>query len=321
MSPTTWRGINAQPPGTDRLRLGAALASARSPLARGYRFGSVSVPVGDDDACRWRIRFAIPHAVTPRRGAPGLWMLDGNRALGLFDPVTLWRLARLPVPPVLVFVDADHALLIDLPTRARHYTFQPADHPFLAAPGAAAGRVGGGAQALHAALLQKAVPALAQRVRLDGRRQALWGHSLAGLFVMHALYAGEGWFTDFAAASPSLWWGQGALLGTPEHALVARGLRHAERLWLFLGGAERAGQIDARRRDDPDRAALLAAIQGAPADAAWQLARRLMALPGLDVRYRQFPALHHAAVFQASLRAVLREVVGLPARGQAQPRV
>ncbi len=126
------------------------------------------------------------------------------------------------------------------------------------------------------------------------RQQALWGHSLAGLFVLHALYAGDGWFTDFVAASPSLCWGQCALLGEPERCFLARGLRGAARLWLWLclGGAERA----------------------------WQLAARLSATPGLAVHYREFPALHHVAVFQAALRAALREVIGPRARGEGKRR-
>ncbi|EFF43501.1 alpha/beta hydrolase [Xanthomonas citri] len=321
MNPTTWRGLTPRcsSPGANRLRIGAALTNARAPLARCYRFESVLV--GEQGAGRWRIRFAIPRAAPPRRGFPALWMLDGNRALTRFDPVTLRRLSCLPVPPVLVFVDVDHTLLIDLPSRARHYTFLPADYPFLAAPGASEELVGGGAQELLDLLLQEAVPAVRQRVRLDDRRQVMWGHSLAGLFVLHALYAGAAWFTGFAAASPSLWWGQGALLGEPERRFVARGPHQSAHLWLLLGGAERAGQIDARRRLDCDRAALLSAIQGAPADAAHHLAGRLATLPGLAVRYREFPALHHAAVFQASLRAVLRDVAGLPVRGRYGRRV
>ncbi|KQQ71723.1 hydrolase [Xanthomonas sp. Leaf131] len=267
------------------------------------------------------MRLAIPRVRVPRRGFPALWMLDGNRALTHFDPVLLCRLSQLPAPPVLVFVDADHALLIDLPGRARDYTFQPAEHPFLSAPGALDGPVGGGAPVLLDVLLRKAMPAVARQVRLDLGRQALWGHSLAGLFVLHALYADEGRFADFAAASPSLWWGQGALLGAPEQRFVACGPRHAARVWMLLGGAERAGQIDPRSRERPERAGLLTAIQGAPADAALQLAGRLAGLPGLSVHYREFPALHHAAVFHASLHAVLQQIAGLPPRGQSTRRV
>ncbi|SON88324.1 hypothetical protein XFF6166_870014 [Xanthomonas citri pv. fuscans] len=98
MNPTTWRGLtpHCSSPGANRLRIGAALTNARAPLARCYRFESVLV--GEQGAGRWRIRFAIPRAAPPRRGFPALWMLDGNRALTRFDPVTLRRLSCLPVP-------------------------------------------------------------------------------------------------------------------------------------------------------------------------------------------------------------------------------
>lgn len=316
MISTTWRGINPQQNrlSSGRLRLGIRATSKRLPPTRCYLFFD-SVVIDEDNGRRWRIRIARPCVQPPSRGFPSLWMLDGNRALTHFDTVLLCRLSQLPAPPVLVFIDADHDLLIDLPTRARDYTFQPADHPFLKAPDAPDGLVGGGAQALLNALLLKAMPAITHHVRLDHSRQALWGHSLAGLFVLHALYAGDGLFTDFATASPSLWWGQGALLGTPEEHFIAGGSHYPARIWIFLGGAERAGQIDPRSRERPDHTDLLTAIQGAPADAALHLARRLATLPGLAVRYREFPALHHAAMFHASLRAVLQHIVGLPSRG------
>ncbi|WP_407471297.1 hypothetical protein [Xanthomonas campestris] len=91
------------------------------------------------------------------------------------------------------------------------------------------------------------------------------------------------------------------------------------RLWLFLGGAERAGHIDPHARQDPHRAALLEAIAGAPADAAARLAERLATLPRLAVRYQEFLALQHAAVFRAALRAALQHLAGLPVRGR-RPR-
>ncbi|WP_223647797.1 alpha/beta hydrolase [Xanthomonas campestris] len=300
--------------GRPSARLGRSVLDARSPF---YRFETFEV--GDGHGGRWRMRIGIPRARSPRRGFPALWMLDGNRALAQFDHAWLQGLAAAPTPRVLVFVAPDNDLLVDLPRRAHDYTFQPADHPFLAAPTAPPGPVGGGADALLEVLTGQAMPALARRVPLDRERQALWGHSLAGLFVLHALYSGRGPFTEYAAASPSLWWSQGALLGDPEQHFSREGPARAMRLWLFLGGAERAGHIDPHDRQDPHRAALLEAIAGAPADAAARLAERLATVPRLAVRYQEFPALQHTAVFRAALRAALQQLAGLPVRGR-RPR-
>ncbi|WP_407367152.1 alpha/beta hydrolase [Xanthomonas campestris] len=300
--------------GRPSARLGRSVLDARSPF---YRFETFDVE--DGHGGRWRMRIGIPRTRPPRRGFPALWMLDGNRALAQFDHAWLQGLAAARTPWVLVFVGPDNDLLVDLPRRAHDYTFQTADHRFLAAPKAPPGPVGGGADALLEVLTGQAMPALARRVPLDRERQALWGHSLAGLFVLHALYSGRGPFTEYAAASPSLWWSQGALLGDPEQRFSREGPARAMRLWLFLGGAERAGHIDPHARQDPHRAALLEAIAGAPADAAARLAERLATVPRLAVRYQEFPAVHHASVFRAALRAALQHLAGLPVRGR-RPR-
>lgn len=210
--------------GRPSARLGRSVLDARSPF---YRFETFDVE--DGHGGRWRMRIGIPRTRPPRRGFPALWMLDGNRALAQFDHTWLQGLAAAPTPWVLVFVGPDNDLLVDLPRRAHDYTFQPADHPFLAAPTAPPGPVGGGADALLEVLAGQAMPALTRRVPLDRERQALWGHSLAGLFVLHALYSGRRPFAEYAAASPSLWWSQGALLGDPEQRFSREGAgaRHA----------------------------------------------------------------------------------------------
>lgn len=206
--------------GRPSARLGRSVLDARSPF---YRFETFDVE--DGHGGRSRMRIGIPRTRPPRRGFPALWMLDGNRALAQFDHAWLQGLAAAPTPRVLVFVAPDNDLLVDLPRRAHDCTFQTADHRFLAAPKAPPGPVGGGADALLEVLTGQAMPALARRVPLDRERHALWGHSLAGLFVLHALYSGRGPFTEYAAASPSLWWSQGALLGDPEQRFSREGWR------------------------------------------------------------------------------------------------
>ena len=171
--------------------------------------------------------------------------------------------------------------------------------------------MGGGADALLEVIERQAMPELAARLPLDRGRQALWGHSLGGLFVLHALYARTGLFETWAAASPSLWWAQGALLGEPERRFSAHNAGRPARVLVTLGGGERARDTRHRDLSDPRVRTHLARIAAAPPDAAARLASRLDALPGLDVEYREFDGLTHGPMFRASLLHALHAIAGI----------
>jgi uncharacterized protein len=53
---------------------------------------------------------------------------------------------------------------------------------------------------------------LAQSYPIDANRHAIFGHSLGGRFVLHALLTRPGSFQTYLASSPSIWWGQKSIL-------------------------------------------------------------------------------------------------------------
>jgi len=275
-----------------------------------YRFESFTLDSADGQR-RWRVRLGIPRGTPPAVGFPAFWMLDGNAALMEFDLSLLDELAARPAPPVLVFVGYDNDLRIDSPARTRDYTFV-ADSRESGDGGT--DRVGGGADAFLEAIERGIRPAVAARVATDPRRQALWGHSLGGLFVLHALYARGGAFSDYASGSPSLWWRGGAMLGEPEQRFVANNAGRRARLLLMLGGGERARDTSNRDMDNPRVREHLRRISGAPPEAAASLAERLRDVPGLQVDYREFPGLTHGPMFRASLMAALHDFSGVADR-------
>ncbi len=77
-------------------------------------------------------------------------------------------------------------------------------------------------------------PLLAAQLALDARHQTLWGHSYGGLAVLHALFTRPGMFSDYAAASPSLWWRDGVVLSEAD-GLAERLKDHRPRLLLMRG--------------------------------------------------------------------------------------
>lgn len=280
-----------------------------------YRFESFTVS-SDDGSRTWRVRVGIPQRTPAAGGLPAFWMLDGNGALMEFDRSLLAELATQAQPQVLVFVGYDNDLRIDSPARTRDYTFLSEARE---GGSGADDRVGGGADAFLEVIERRVRPEVARRVALDPQRQALWGHSLAGLFVLHALYERIGAFQTYASGSPSLWWRDGALLGEAEQRFVTHNTGHPAHLVLSLGGGERARDVSNRDLSNPRVIEHLRRIEGAPPDAAATLAGRLAKVPGLKVDYREFEGLTHGPMFRASLMDALHRVAGIADRS-ATPR-
>lgn len=298
------RGRNFQQP------IGQTVAEQTTAQYRFERF----VVTSPDGARRWRINVGIPKTKAPVGGFPAFWMLDGNAALLEFDETLLNELAARD-PHVLVFVGYDNEWRIDSAARTLDYT------PSSTERGEDDVRevVGGGAAAFLALIEREIRPQVAARVALDPQRQALWGHSFGGLFVLHALYTQAGAFQTFAPASPSLWWDEGMMLGAPEQHFIAQTQRHHARVLLMLGGAERHPDHSGRDMDNPRVAAHMKRVTSTPSDAAFTLSQRLRTLPGLQVEYREFDGLGHGPMLRASLLHALHAVTGI-ADHSGEPR-
>ncbi|MEH6417153.1 alpha/beta hydrolase [Pseudomonas sp. CGJS7] len=299
-----WSSVSAQPR-DPRQTIGATVADAPSTA---YRFERFVVDDGSGERC-WRVTLGIPKRSAPRAGFAALYMLDGNAALMEFDPGLLGELAGAAHPPALVFVGYDNELRIDSAARTRDYT------PSAVIEGGE--RRGGGAEAFADALLSRIQPEVRRRARLDRSREALWGHSLGGLFVLNLLYTQGDAFAAWLPASPSLWWDQGLLLGAPERDFAERRRSRPATLWIMQGEQERRADDGARDRGDPRVAAHLARIAAVPADAAERLAERLDRKRGVRACYRSFAGLGHGPMLRASLRAAARIVAtdpGAPCR-------
>lgn len=292
-----------------------AAAQQRNPLqtigetvldqpAQSYRFERFVIEDGTP-ARRWRVHVGVP-TQPAKAPAPVLYMLDGNAAAMVFDQALLGELAA-HAAPVLVFIGYDNDLRIDSRARTQDYTawVDTAEDE-----NGVAQSTGGGAAAFLQVIQQKIKPEVARRARVDTQQQALWGHSLGGLFVLSTLYTQPDAFQQYVSASPSLWWSQGAAQGELEQRFVAHPA--PAKLWLMLGGDERSGNRGVRDMSNPRVVAHLRRIAGATPDAAHVLSGRLAAVPGLQVTYREFPGLGHGPMLPASLKATLAALYGVP---------
>ncbi|WDY57502.1 alpha/beta hydrolase [Pseudomonas sp. PSKL.D1] len=254
-----------------------------------YRFSQLDLDSADGQR-HYRLWVGKPDRPAPAAGYPVLWMLDGNAALGVLDSELLKALAAGQAP-LLVAVGYQTDQRIDRTGRTYDYT------PAL--PGQAdqrdplTGQPSGGVDAFLDLLTQRMRPMVAGVASIDLKQQTLWGHSYGGLAVLHALFTRPGEFSDFAAASPSLWWHDGAIVREAQ-GLQGRMGDNRPRLLLMRGG------------DEPSNPR--APVKGDVERPARELAADLAKVPGLQVRFQRFEGLGHGPMLPASLKAVVEEM-------------
>lgn len=103
----------------------------------------------------------------------------------------------------------------------------------------------GGLDAFLEVIEREIKPRVASMLPIDVSKQAIFGHSLGGLAVLHALFVEPRAFRTFVAASPSIWWNGKAVLGNEGgFAEAVRAGSISPRLLVTMGSEE--GAVDPR---------------------------------------------------------------------------
>ncbi len=260
-----------------------------------YRFERFNVPSADGKRM-YDIQVGIPKRSVPARGFPVVYMLDGGAAIDALDEPLLARLDQGGSPPVLVAIGYAGHPRFDTDARAFDYT--PAD----AAKAQVVddrGRPGGGASAFLALIETGIKPRVRKLVRIDRRRQTLWGHSYGGLLVVHAATGKHADFQQFAAADPALWWNYGSALRGAQ-AFAAQKAHRPRSISIMVGGSE---QPSGNARPGM-RGAMRLSV---PASAIRVLAEKLGA-SGHHIRFARCEGVSHGAMFRISLVRSLLDV-------------
>lgn len=178
-----------------------------------------------------------------------LYLLDGNLYFGTAVEATrLMHGLYGELPPIRV---VGISYPTDDPQRLsalRNRDFTPVPDPRFAVHGwgQGSGPAGGGmgrADAFLAALEGEIRPLVeARHGRTAGT--ALWGSSLGGLLVAHALLTHPGTFDVWIAVSPSLWWADGRIFGTEAETAGSRDDLPG-RLFVAVGELEEDPRIPA----------------------------------------------------------------------------
>lgn len=163
---------------------------------------------------RFDLMLYAPEGEPPKNGWPCLVVLDGERFFDIFAgaaSILARRREKTGVAPMVVLAlahRADQGAVED--QRALDFTTFPCAQIDGARPG-------GGADAFRRFLDEAVLPEATASVAIDRTRLTLFGHSLAGLFVLETLETRPDLFARWASISPSLWWRTpDAVNGSPD---------------------------------------------------------------------------------------------------------
>ncbi|MFC3050920.1 alpha/beta hydrolase [Kordiimonas pumila] len=157
---------------------------------------------------KYRIFVSYPETDAPTEGWPVLYVLDGNAVFASFAEARRIQEASEIGNSIIVGIGYPTNKPYDA-QRLYDFTAGPTDS--LAYAALANMRSGGQDQFLEF-LTGQLRAEIAKRYKINLNRQALFGHSLGGLFAVHVLFTQPGAFHAIIAASPSLFWHEQEML-------------------------------------------------------------------------------------------------------------
>lgn len=185
---------------------------------------------------QFEVSIALPEAAAPPQGYPVLYVLDASYSFG-----TLVEMVRNHEPLFGPVVVVGVSYPSDAEMRNRFYDMTPPGTDASALPKLFAEGWGlmGGAAEFRDFLTDDLRSAVKAAVPVDASRQALFGHSLGGLFALYVLFTRPESFDTYVAGSPAIWWSDKVVL--QELAAFESRLRQckaARRLLITVGGLE-----------------------------------------------------------------------------------
>lgn len=166
----------------------------------------------------------------------------------------------------------------------------------------------GGGDGFLSAIEDEVKPWVERQVPIDRSRQALFGHSFGGLFVLHALFTRPHAYRRWIAASPAIYWEDAAILATEQAFLERSHVPPGIELHLSAGQYESETRIAPFHKGRPDEAQRQArALETRTVELARTMAERWEASPGLAgvARFEEYAGENHMSVLPVALnRAV-----------------
>ena len=253
----------------------------------------------------YRISVWLPPGPAPAGGFPALFVLDANALFGTFVEGVKRSSRRADAtgvgPAAIIGIAHDGDALFANALRRRDYT----DGPPVGDAAPAKADIGefGGAPALQAFLCDELVPDLLRTLPIDGARLSLFGHSLAGYFVLQTLAVRPDRFRHWIAISPSIWWNPAGL-----QARLAAALSDAPPARVFMAAGQWEDEVPPWQRAQPGYDQLVARRgERRMVASAQALAQQLGLWLAPDaLRFQVFDDEDHASILMVAAQRTLR---------------
>ena len=301
-----------------RLLLAGSVAGATAlPFRPGLGTGAAArdlvwdMVAGGNPARPYRIFLRVPAAPPPAEGYPVFYMLDGEAQFGLVEEalrdtgshegLSLEGGSPGEAPGGLLAGDGTGPVVPGLVVAIGYRGKSRREHDYTP-PSEGGPPEEGGAEGFLDFIERELKPRVEAAFPADRRRQALFGHSYGGLFALYALFTRPGSFHRTVAASPSIWYGNGAVLRAEER-FAANPPPEAASLELLVTVGELEGGRPGSAGADSDLARVAQQVERARA-----LSDRLGVLGerGPRMRFHIFPGKDHGSVIPVALRRGLR---------------
>lgn len=202
----------------------ALLVAASHALARAE---GVALPYSEqwswhtrDHAREYRVFVYAPPVAAPASGFPVIYVLDGNDSFA----TVAHHARRLHGETLQTGYGPAIVVAIGYPIDESHDEIRRTFDLTPVAPegslppwgGGQPWPMTGGAEAFLEFIEGTVKPAVARRHRIDTSRETLIGHSFGGLFTLHTFLTHPEAFDNYAAVSPSIWYGNRMLLGEAD---------------------------------------------------------------------------------------------------------
>ncbi|QDR79542.1 alpha/beta hydrolase [Sporomusa termitida] len=229
---------------------------------------------------KYRIFVSVPVGPVPANGYPVIYLLDGNMTFPMMRAAQT-DAGFCPVVTVGVGYPVDSGTDID----RRYFDLTPPTSPDLIPNGLKGKRplATGGQDTFFASIETELKPVIEKLAPIDRRQQTLFGHSLAGLFVLHTLYTYPASFQTYVAADPAIWWNGGSVLLEHSNFLESEQARNEKAPVRLL--VETSGKQALRKGISKAEAASLAKLRSGPRGK--EIAAALGGLPGLHISFKE----------------------------------
>ena len=239
----------------------------------------------------YRIFTAAPAEAAPEGGYPVIYMVDGNRMLPL-------AAAEMGKDTELKAILVGIGYPTDVPeeiVRLRYFDLTSATSEQLT-PDPANQPKTGGRDAFFAFIEGQVKPEIEKRFAVDKRKQALFGHSLGGLFTLYALFNHTDSFQTYSAADPSIWWDGHSILSEKDRFIAA--FKSAPQpLRLLMETSGKRGSRPGQSTEDIQR---MRKLRGGPSGV--DVYKELEQLPQLETAFHRFANEGHGSMIPLTVK-------------------